>query len=146
MCTARTVGERRMSAQIAGFRPGDKVPVTFIRNGKEQTVHVSLKKKTDVVNANVATRLKADLATLSKEKAERYGLEGGVVVNKIYDESPLGRARIQAGFIIFRVAGQRVNNIEEFNRISLNISGTVQVEGIYPGNDMPYTYPVNFDQ
>jgi serine protease Do len=136
----------QMSAQIASFRPGDKVPVTFIRNGKEQTVNVSLKKKTDVVNANVATRLKADLATLSKEKAARYGLEGGVVVNKIFDESPLGRARIQPGFIIFRVAGQGVNTIEEFNNISLNISGTVQIEGIYPGNDMPYTYPVNFDQ
>jgi alpha-amylase len=126
--------------------PGDKVPVTFIRNGKEQTVSVNLKKKTDVVNANVATRLKADLATLPKEKANRYGLGGGVVVNKLFDESPLARARIQAGFIIFRVAGQKVNTLEEFNDVSLNISGTVQVEGIYPGNDMPYTYPVNFDQ
>ncbi|RYZ47985.1 MAG: trypsin-like serine protease, partial [Chitinophagaceae bacterium] len=26
-----------MSAQIAGFRPGDKVPVTYMRNGKEYT-------------------------------------------------------------------------------------------------------------
>ncbi len=136
----------QMSAQIAGFRPGDKVPVSFIRNGKEQTVNVSLKKKTDVVNANIATRLKADLSTLSKERAARYGLEGGVVVNKIFDDSPLGRARIQEGFIIFRVGGQRINSLEDFNDISLNISGTAKVEGIYPGNDMPYSYPVNFDQ
>jgi serine protease Do len=136
----------QMSAQIASFRPGDKVPVTFIRNGKEQTVQVNLKKKTDVVTANVATRLKADLATLSKDRAARFGIEGGVVVNKMFDESPLARARIQNGFIIIRVGGQRIRTLEDFNEVSLNISGTVQVEGIYPGNDMPYTYPVNFDQ
>jgi serine protease Do len=136
----------QMSAQIAGFRPGDKVPVTFIRNGKEQTVQVNLKKKTDVVTANVATRLKADLATLSKDRAARFGIDGGVVVNKMFDESPLARARIQNGFIIIRVGGQRISTLEDFNEVSLNISGTVQVEGIYPGNDMPYTYPVNFDQ
>jgi Do/DeqQ family serine protease len=136
----------QMSAQIAGFRPGDKVPVTFLRNGKEQTVSVALKKKTDVVNANVATRLKAELVTLSKERAARYGVEGGVVVNKIFDESPLGRARMQAGFIIIRVGGQKILTVEDFNDVSLNVSGMVKVEGIYPGNDMPYSYPVNFDQ
>lgn len=35
----------QMSAQIAGFRPGDKVPITYIRSGKENTIQVTLKKK-----------------------------------------------------------------------------------------------------
>src|SRR5215217_3598069 len=45
---AKVTSGLQMSAQIAGFRPGDKVPVTFIRSGKEVTVTVGLKKKTDV--------------------------------------------------------------------------------------------------
>src|SRR5690606_37501460 len=32
-----------MSGQIASFKPGEKVPVTFVRGGKEQTVQVQLK-------------------------------------------------------------------------------------------------------
>ena len=135
-----------MSAQIASFRPGDKVPVTYIRNGKEVTVHVNLKKRTDVVTNNITTRLKADLSTLSESKANSFGIEGGVVVNKIFEDSPLGRARIQPTFVIIRVAGQDVSSVEELTELVFNLSGTVKFEGIYPGNDMPYTYPVNLDQ
>ncbi|HYK55297.1 MAG TPA: trypsin-like peptidase domain-containing protein, partial [Flavisolibacter sp.] len=136
----------QMSAQIAGFRPGDKVPVTYVRNGKEYNVNVSLKKKTDVVSSDIRTRLKADLTTLSKDKAGKYGVDGGVVVNKIYEDSPLGRARIQPTFIIISVAGQQVSSVEDLTELLSNISGTVKFEGVYPGNDMPYTYPVNLDQ
>ncbi len=136
----------QMSAQIAGFRPGDKVPVTYVRNGKEYNVNVSLKKKTDVVSSDIRTRLKADLSTLGSDKAGKYGVDGGVVVNKIYEDSPLGRARIQPTFIIISVAGQQVNSVEDLTELLSNISGTVKFEGVYPGNDMPYTYPVNLDQ
>jgi S1-C subfamily serine protease len=143
---AKVTSGLQMSAQIAGYRPGDKVPVTYIRNGKEVSVNVVLKKKTDVVNANVGTRLKATLATLEKEKAARYGLDGGVVVSKIFEDSPLGRARIQPGFIIISVGRQGVNSVEELSELLNTMSGTVSIQGVYPGNDMPYQYPVNLDQ
>ena len=136
----------QMSAQLANFSPGDKVPVTYIRGGKEFITSIVLKKKSDVVNTNIATRLKAELATLSSEKAAKYGVEGGVVVNKIFEDSPLGRARIQPTFIILSVSGQEVSSLEDLNNILANISGTVKLEGIYPGNDMPYSYPLNLDQ
>lgn len=143
---AKVTSGLQMSAQIAGFRPGDKVPVSFVRNGKESTVTVVLKKRTDAVAGNVGTRLKADLATLSAEKANRYGIDGGVVVNKIFEDSPLGRARMQAGFIIISVAGRPVTTVEEFTELISSLTGTVKVEGIYPGNDVAYVYPVNLDQ
>ncbi|SHE88139.1 trypsin-like peptidase domain-containing protein [Flavisolibacter ginsengisoli] len=142
----RVVSGLQMSAQIAGFHPGDKVPVTYIRGGKEFTVTVALKKKSDVVSANISTRLKADLSTLSSDKASKYGIDGGVVINKIYEDSPFGRARIQPGFIITSVAGQQVTSLEDLTDLLSNIAGTVKVEGVYPGNDMPYSYPVNLDQ
>ncbi len=142
----RVVSGLQMSAQIAGFHPGDKVPVTYIRAGKEYTVNVSLKKKTDVISANISTRLKADLSTLSSDKAAKYGIDGGVVINKIYEDSPFGRARIQPGFIIISVAGQQVTSVDDLTDLLSNIAGTVKVEGVYPGNDMPYSYPVNLDQ
>lgn len=144
--SAKVLSGLQLSAQIAGFRPGDKVPVTYVRNGKEYSVNVILKKKSDVVAANIGTRLKADLSTLSADKAAKLGIDGGVVINKIFEDSPLGRARIQPTFIITSVAGQQVTSVEDLTDLLSNISGTVKVEGLYPGNDMPYTYPVNLDQ
>lgn len=136
----------QMSAQIASFRPGDKVPVTYTRNGKSYSVNVVLKKKSDVVSADVQTRLKADLSTVSKNKAAELGIEGGVMVNKIYEGSPLARARIQSTFVITSIAGQQVTSVEDLTDLLSQISGTVKMEGVYPGNQMPYSYPVNLDQ
>ncbi|HEU4904094.1 MAG TPA: PDZ domain-containing protein, partial [Flavisolibacter sp.] len=140
----------QMSAQIAGFRPGDKVPVTFMRNGKENTVQVVLKKKTDVVSNNIGTRIGGELATLDKEKAAKYGIDGGVVVSRINSEGILARSRVQPGFIITGVVtneGEReVTSVEELNDALQSLVGTVRITGVYPGNPEPYTYPLNLGQ
>jgi len=140
----------QMSAQIANFRPGDKIPVTYIRGGKEYTVNVVLKKKTDVVSNNIAARLGGDLATLDAARAARNGLEGGVIVNKITAGGILSNARVQPGFIITtiitREGPQMVNTLEELNEILLAATGTVRIQGIYPGSMEPYTYPLNLGQ
>lgn len=140
----------QMSAQIAGYHPGDKIPVSYLRNGKEYNATVILKKKTDIVTANAGTRLGGDLSTLDKTKAAKYGIDGGVVINKIFDNGVLKNARIQPGFIITSVVTgegeQTVSSVEELNSILQNLSGTVRVRGIYPGYGEAYTYPLNLEQ
>lgn len=140
----------QMSAQIAGFRPGDKVPVTYMRNGKELTVQVVLKKKTDVVSNNVGARLGGDLITLDKSKATKYGIDGGVVVNKINSEGILSRSRVQPGFIITGVMtsdGERdVTTVEELSDALQNLVGSVRITGVYPGSAESYNYPLNLGQ
>ncbi|HVF82381.1 MAG TPA: trypsin-like peptidase domain-containing protein [Flavisolibacter sp.] len=140
----------QMSAQIAGFRPGDKVPVTYIRAGKEYTVQVALKKKTDVVSTNVGVRLGGNLTTVDKAKATKYGVDGGVVVNTVTADGILSRARVQPGFIITGVVTsqgeQEINSLEELNEAMQNLTGTVRITGIYPGYGEAYTYPLNLGQ
>ena len=140
----------QMSAQIASMRPGDKVPVSYVRNGRENTVDVVLKKKSDVVTTNASTRLGGDLVTLEKSKAAKYGIDGGVVVNKIYDGSILKNARIQPGFIITSIitgdGEQEVNSVEDLNSLLQGLTGTVRVRGVYPDYGEAYTYPLNLEQ
>lgn len=142
----------QMSAQIASFRPGDKVPVSFMRNGKEMTATVILKKKPgtfeDIATASLGTRLGAELATLDKNKAREYGIGGGVEVRKITQGGPLSRTRMGEGFIITSVNGEDVTSLEDLSRIlgGNNTRGTVRLEGIYPGYDGMYTYPLNLEQ
>jgi len=136
----------QMSAQIAGFRPGDRIPITYVRNGKESNITVVLKKKGDVITMNIGGRLGADLTTLDKTKARQYGIAGGVVVNKITEGGPIGRTRMQSGFIITSVNGQNVTSVEDLTKLLATVGGPVKVEGIYPGYDGTYTYPLNLEQ
>lgn len=137
----------QMSAQIAGFRPGDKVPVTYIRAGKEYTVQVALKKKTDVVSSNIGVRLGGELATIDKAKATKYGVSGGVVVNKLAENGVLSSARVQPGFVITGIVTSdgevEINSLEELTEALQNRIGTVRITGIYPGYGEAYTYPLN---
>ncbi|HVG11589.1 MAG TPA: trypsin-like peptidase domain-containing protein [Flavisolibacter sp.] len=136
----------QMSAQIAAYRPGDKVPVSFLRNGKESTVTLILKKKGDVITLNIGSSLGAELTTLDKAKARQYGISGGVVVNKITEGGIIGRTRMQQGFVITSVNGEDVNSVDELSKLLANISGPASVEGIYPGYDGTYKYPLNLEQ
>ncbi|GAB4091335.1 trypsin-like peptidase domain-containing protein [Flaviaesturariibacter terrae] len=137
----------QMSAQIASFRPGDKVSVTYVRNSKEYSTEVTLKKKGDVVTQNIGNRLGADLATLDKTKARQYGIAGGVVVQKITEGGPISNTRMQPGFVITSVNGQDVASVEQLGQVIATLSDPrIRIEGIYPGYDGSYTYPMTLDQ
>jgi S1-C subfamily serine protease len=140
----------QMSAQIAGFRPGDKVPVTYLRSGKEYNVQVTLKKKSDVITGNASQRLGGELKTLDKAQAGKYGIDGGVVVTKIYENGALRSARVQQNFIITSVitgdGEQEVSSVEDLNNILQGVAGTIRIRGIYSDYGETYTYPLNLNQ
>ncbi len=141
---ATVVSGIQMSAQIAGFRPGDKVPVSYVRSGKEFTVNVILKKKTDVITFTAATKLGGDLITLDRAKASKFNINGGVLVNKVFEEGILKNARVEKGFIITSVitrdAEVEVNSVEDLNNILQNQSGTVRITGVYYDSGESFTY------
>jgi len=137
----------QMSAQIASFRPGDKVPVTYIRNGKEYNVQVTLTKKATVLAASVGARLGGDLATLDESKAGRYGIDGGVVVNRVTSGGILSNARVQPGFVITSVIiGEKeieTVTLDDLNEAFRNIStAKIRITGMYPGSEY-ITYALN---
>lgn len=136
-----------MSAIIASFRPGEKVPVTYMRSGKENTINVVLNanaSKIEISNAKIiGDRLGVDLEDLSAEKASKYDLEGGVVVKKIKEGGPLSKTRMEKDFIITNVNGRDIKNVEELNRSLGSRNGKLRLEGIYPGYNGVYTYEIN---
>ncbi len=139
-----------MSAQVASFKPGDKVPVTYFRSGKEYSTSIILKEsagKVDVADANTLTEiLGADLETLDKKKATQYEVAGGVVVKKIKQGGAFSQTRMQEGFIITSVNGTDVTSIDELGQAIRNLQGqSVQLEGFYPGYDGTYRYPLNLE-
>lgn len=139
-----------LQGTIASYNAGDKVKITYKRDGKEYMALATLTSKTGTYSEPTASsgiqgKLGADLETISKKTAEKYELDGGVLVKKIKEGGPFSKTRMQSGFIITSVNGMDITSIEELSRAIAQIDGTIQLEGIYPGYEGIYRYPLNLD-
>ncbi|MFY7964361.1 MAG: trypsin-like peptidase domain-containing protein, partial [Chitinophagaceae bacterium] len=137
-----------MVEQIARYKPGDKISITYSRDGKETTANVTLKNKlntTSVVKgSSTMDKLGAEFATVDKKVAQANEIAGGVVIKKI-SGGALKNSRIQEGFVVTSVNGQEVKTLEDFTTLMKSAKGTIYLDGIYPGFSESYRYPVKLD-
>lgn len=135
-----------MQGLISRYKPGDKLPVTYTRNGKENTVVVTLKNKAgnyEIVKADaVLESLGADLVTLDPKKAREYGVPGGVVVKKINEGALNDQTRMKDGFIILKVNDKDVKTVDEM-KAAVGTNKNITISGFYPGYDGVYEYPIS---
>ena len=134
-----------MSAQIASYRPNDKVQLTYLRGGKEYNTTVTLRAKVSQIEVATAAGdiIGADLATLDSKKADEYDVSGGVVVKKIKEGGKLSQTKMDEGFVITSVNGRSIKSVDELGKILNSAVGTVKLEGFYPGFRGSYTYPLD---
>jgi serine protease Do len=135
-------------ATISSYNAGDKINITYKRNGVEKTTSATLQSKVgDVVsqspNASVGDKLGADVETVDKQ-----GIEGGVLVKKIKAGGAFAKTRMQDGFIITSVNGIEVKSTDELAQAIRELKGeSIYFEGIYP--DAPgavYRYPLMVEE
>ena len=142
-----TVGSE-LQEQLSNFRPGDKVKVTYSRNGSEKTVEVTLKNSAgnyDIVKpAAMIDKLGADLETLDPKKAKDLGLSGGIVVRKINDGALNDQTRMRDGFIITKVNGKEVKTLDDLKN-EIGSQTDITISGFYPGYNEPFEYPLSLD-
>jgi S1-C subfamily serine protease len=82
------------------------------------------------------------LETLSKKDAANLDVKGGVVVKSVTENGLMDKSRIQEGFIILKANGEEVRNVDDLQRILGKVNGTVKLEGVFPGYEGVYTYPL----
>lgn len=137
----------QLSELVARMKPGDKVTITFIRDGAEKTVTTKLKGKMGSFasqNAAAIEALGAEFQGLTKEQASKMNISGGVQVTNITDEGIIGnQTNMKDGFIITKVGNTPVKSVEEL-KAALNKQGNnFQIEGVYPGSSDIYYYGIN---
>lgn len=135
-----------LQEQVARYKPGDKVTVQYKRAGKENTVTITLKNKagnTDIVrNSSIIEKLGGELVNLDKKIAAANDVPGGVVVKKV-GTGLLSKSRMEDGFVITGINGKEIINVDELKIALANIkSGTIRIDGFYPGFEGRYTYPL----
>lgn len=139
----------QLQEKIASYKPGDKITVTYVRNGKEATTSLTLKNKvgttTVVKNESAFDKLGGELVNLDKSVAQQNNIPGGVLVKKV-GNGALKSTRMQDGFVITDVNGQTIRNLDELKEAlkSAN-SGQIRLGGIYPGYEGTYAYPLVLD-
>lgn len=123
-----------LSVSIGSKRPGDKVMVTYMRNGKEYTTTVTLKDQ----KGGTSTRTKADLSVTEKIGAEfdilsdrfktDYGLNSGVVAKNVMEGGEMAKIGIVDNYIIVEINGKPVNSQKDVEKILDRYQGNVQVK------------------
>ncbi len=133
-----------LQEQVARYRPGDRMKVTFERGGDVKIAEIVLKNKmgdTKLVKLEIGaikSALGADLIAASKEELQKLRLENGVKVTKV-NNGKFKDAGVKEGFIIISVDKKKVTNPEEIiDLIERNQTGGVLLEGMYSNGVKKY--------
>ncbi len=141
-----------LQATVSSYNTGENINITYKRDGKEKTTSATLTGKTGTYDqlassASVGEKLGAELETLDKKKALQYEIEGGVLVKKIKNGGPFSKTKMQDGFIITSVNGIDITSIDELSQAIRSLRGeSIQLEGMYPGYEGIYRYPLNIEE
>ncbi|MEO5997512.1 MAG: trypsin-like peptidase domain-containing protein [Chitinophagaceae bacterium] len=137
-----------MVGQVATFRPGDKATISYFRDGKEYNTNLVFKNfsnNTDVVKNSVMDKLGATFESLPKSDAVDMGVKGGVKVKEIKEKGAFNRTRMETGYVITKVNGKEVLNLEEFRKEVEKSSNEIKLEGLYPGFEGVFPYKIKTD-
>jgi serine protease Do len=136
-----------LQEQVGKHRPGEKATITFIRNGKESTIPITLKNiagNTKVVTAEMKESenmvFGARLESLSSEDRNSLNIDYGVRVNEI-NKGKFKDIGMKEGFIILSVNGKKVKTPDDIRQFTDNGKTLKSIEGVLPdGSILNYKF------
>lgn len=123
-----------LSFAVGSKRPGDQVAVTYIRNGKTNTVNVTLKDQKNgtslrsKADLSVTEKIGSDFEPLSDKFKTDYGLTSGVIAKNVQEGSEMSKIGVVDNYIIIEVNGKPVNSQKDVEKILQGYNGNVQVK------------------
>lgn len=134
-----------MVEQVAGYKPGDKITLSYQRAGKEYTTNITLKNRSGsygIVQSESVDILGGDFENLPAAKAREYGFNGGVIVKRIKENGLIDQqTRMRDGFIIVKANGVEIKTLDDLTS-ALSKGTRVVLDGFYPGYDGAYSYVI----
>lgn len=139
--------------QISRFRPGDRVKITYNRNGETKFVNVELKNS----NGNISVVKKVDgiesvgaaFKDLSNDKLKELGISRGVEVAGIDNNGKFEKAGIRKGFIILKINNQAVSSASDVEDMIQSVAKAQDkglfVAGMYPTDKHTRYYAIDLN-
>lgn len=137
--------------QLAKYRPGDQISVTFHRDNKKMTKSATLRNThgdTGITKKNDFSEIGCAFMKVNKETLDQLGISNGVKVTGL-KKGPFMNAGVKEGFIITEINERRVNSSEEVENIydrimkdTDNEDKIMLLKGVYTNGKKGY-YAVN---
>jgi len=135
-----------LQEQVGKYRPGDRANITYIRNGKETTVPITLKNisgTTEVVarGSGSGTVFGARFETLNSSEKRMYGVDNGVKIVEV-DDGLFRDLGLKRGTIITSVNNKKVNTADDVRSAAGATEKSLRaVSGITPeGREFHFQY------
>lgn len=116
---------RQLRNMVAGTKPGEKIEIVVIRDGRERKLTVQVGELTAEAAASASAEpAKSDVAllglkieALTPARAKQLGYEGesGLIISEIKDDSPAAAAGLQPGDLIVEANRKRVTTAKELD-------------------------------
>lgn len=128
----------QLQERIARKRPGDKVEVVYLRNGKERNTKVELKNRlgtTELVTNEAGKLMKIEtlgieIQSISPEDATKIGTTGVKIAT--IGKGKFKDAQVPEGFIITHIDKEKVESSADVIRLLEGKTGGVLIEGFHP--------------
>lgn len=141
----KTTTMSELLEQIGRYRPGDKVSITYSRQGTEYEATITLKNQlntTDLVSIRrdkILTDLGFEIRDLITSERRKNDLDGVKVIS-IYKGSTVAKTKMEPGYIVTRINDEMVDSAEDFIKILSDAKGRVFLEGYYEEHGGPWWY------
>ena len=123
---------------LVQYRPGDKVTVTLLRNGKEKKIEVELKNSrgnTEIVKDADMEVLGAKFQDVPEETRRQLNIGYGIQVSAV-NNGLMKDNGVQRGYIILRINEQQIKSADDVERIYKEAASSPNqvlfIQGIYP--------------
>jgi serine protease Do len=119
--------------RVSRFRPGDKVTVVVLRDGKRIEAQVELRDEsgtTRIVNRS-ESEWQQKLGVAWKPADAQDGRGAGALILQVF-QGPFRQAGIQPGFLIQSVHGQRVSDAQDLTDLLSASENPYRIQGTYP--------------
>lgn len=145
-----------LQERVARLRPGDKVKITYKRDGKEKDATITLraqdtskKAAADEVSSKSATeifnKLGASFTPASDAQKKKYGVNSGVVITQVHRGGMFEYFGVEKGLVITHVNGKPVNSVDEVEAaLGSSKRNIVRVKGVSDAGTVEFNFPIEY--
>jgi S1-C subfamily serine protease len=121
--------------QIAYHRPGDKIKVLYLRNGKQESTIITLLNKegtTAIMKKGTVSSdiLGADFQPISKLEKDKTGIQNGYRISNIR-QGKIAQMGIQEGFVITAINKKEYQDVNDLIKALESSRGQTSIEGVF---------------
>lgn len=142
-----------LQEQVALFRPGQKLKVVYLREGKNFEAEVVLKNAsngTDIDAEPLSKRLNnraslledlgIEARPLNDAERKRLKVKNGVIVTTIKKSSIIAKTNMDQDFIITSVNGKDITTLDDLLDAIMSANGEIVLDGFYENFSGDYSY------